>query len=72
MIFSANNYGQKKEFITKFLLYYTMELKITDDRQSAFDFAQANFLNDYGFILYKDIDLFLKELIEVKEGQANK
>lgn len=72
MIFSVNNYGQKREFLTKFLLYYNMELKITDDQQSAFQFAQTNFLNDFGFILYKEIDLFLKELIEIKEGQANK
>ena len=71
MIFSINNYGHKKDYFDKFLLYYNMEMKIDNDRQNAFQFAQTNFFNDYGFLLYSEIDLFLKELIEIKEGQAN-
>jgi len=69
MLFSAHNYGQKKEFLEKFLLYYDMQLKIEDDRKSAFEFAQKNFFNDYGFLLYKEIDLFLSEIIEIKDGK---
>ena len=72
MLFSTQNYGQKKEFFEKFFMYYDMQLKIEDDRLIAFEFAQKNFFNDYGFLLYKDIDLFLHEIIEIKDGKINK
>lgn len=67
MIFSINNYGQKKEYYDKFLLYYNMQMKLNNDCQHAFEFAQTNFFNDYGFLLYNEMDLFLKELIEIRE-----
>ena len=71
MILSTHNYGQKKEFLEKFFLYYDMQLKIEDDRQNAFEFAQKNFFNDFGFLLYRDIDLFLSEIIVIKDGKTN-
>jgi hypothetical protein len=48
-----------------------MQFKIENDRQIAFEFAQKNFFNDYGFLLYKDIDLFLHEIIEINDGKVN-
>jgi hypothetical protein len=71
MLCSAHNYGRKREFFEKFFMYYDMQFKIENDRLIAFEFAQENFFNDYGFLLYKDIDLFLHEVIEIKEGNIN-
>ena len=71
MLFSAHNYGLKKEFLEKFIMYYDMQFKIENDRLIAFEFAQKNFFHDYGFLLYNDIDLFLREIIEIKDGKTN-
>jgi len=67
MIFSVNSNGQKNEYFSKFVVYYSMQLQINNDPKCAFEFAQAHFLEDYGFILYKEIDRFLNELIEIKD-----
>jgi hypothetical protein len=58
----------KSEYFEKFLGYFNERLKIDHNCQKAFEFAQEKFVNDCGFILYKEIDLFLKEMIEIKEG----
>jgi hypothetical protein len=67
MIFCTNNFGQKREYLERFLFYYSTQLEICADREQAFLFAQEHFLNDYGFLLYKRLELFLGELIEIKE-----
>ena len=69
MRFSAHNYGQNNEYLDTFLEYYNRKLNVNNDRQLAFEFARTNFFNDYGFHLYKEMDLFLQELIEIKEKQ---
>lgn len=66
MIFCTNNFGQKREYLERFLFYYSTQLEISEDREEAFLFAQEHFLDEFGFLLYKRIELFLGELIEIK------
>jgi hypothetical protein len=67
MIFCINNFGNKKDYYEKFLGYFNSQFEISHNCQKAFDFAQERFAMDCGFMLYRNPDLFLKEMIEIKE-----
>ena len=67
MMYFIHSIGIKKAYYESVIDYFNSQLNINNDRLNAFEFAQASFIQDFGFPLFKQIDSFLSEVIEIED-----